>query len=286
MRGLASDSASAPGTGGFERAASPFRIRLISAALAAPVILLCAFLGDWWFRALIHVTAALAGWEWGTLIGGRSRLLPTLTVLAALAFPLSIAFQSPTLAPIIIGAAISLGILLLPRANVPSEPLFAGAAALLGGTYAGALLSPAMLLRDTPLGLTWVFVIILGTWACDTVAYAVGRRWGHHPLAPPISPSKTIEGTIAGLAAAVLVGIGAAALVPEQSLRLVGLAGLVGLSAVGGDLIESAAKRRLRVKDSGWIMPGHGGILDRIDSLILAALVGYVYVSVTELLTA
>ena len=254
---------------------------MITAALSAPLVLICTYLGGWWFIGLVHLTCALAGWEWGTLLGGRSRVLPALTVLTALAFPISTAMSLPTLAPILLGVAISLGVLLLPRTDLPAEPLFTGAAAMLGGTYAGALFAPSMILRQAPDGLIWLMVIIIGTWACDTGAFVVGRAWGRHKLAPPISPGKTIEGTVGGLVAAVIVGALATVIYPQLGLRLLGLGFAVGISAVAGDLLESALKRRLRVKDSGWIMPGHGGFLDRIDSLLLASFTGYIYVVLT-----
>lgn len=257
------------------------RVRFITAAVSAPLVMVCTFFGGWWFVVLVHLACALAGWEWGTLLGGRSRLLPGLSVLAALAFPVSTVAEQPTLAPILLGVAVSLGVFLLPRTELPSDPLFTGAAALLGGAYAGALLAPTMILRQSPDGLIWLLVIIIGTWACDTGAFVVGRQWGAHKLASPISPGKTIEGTIGGLAAAAMVGVVAAALTPQLGPRLLGLGFAVGISAVAGDLFESALKRRLRVKDSGWIMPGHGGFLDRIDSLLLASFTGYIYVALT-----
>ncbi len=257
------------------------KVRLLTAAFSAPLVLLCVFLGGGWYVALVHVASGLAGWEWGTLLGGRSRLLPGLTVMVALAFPMATATGAPILALVVLGAAVSLGVLLLPRYEARAELLFTGVAAALGGLYAGALLAPTMILRQGPDGLTWLLVIIIGTWACDTSAFVIGRAWGRHPLAPVISPAKTLEGTAAGLVAAQVVGVIAAALVPALAIRLLGLGLVVGVSAVIGDLLESALKRRLRVKDSGWIMPGHGGFLDRIDSLLLAAFAGYVFVVLT-----
>jgi phosphatidate cytidylyltransferase len=261
--------------------ASQMKVRFATAAVSAPLVVICTYLGGWWFVGLVHVACALAGWEWGTLLGGRSRVLPALTVLTALAFPVSTAIGLPTLAPVILGVAISLGVVLLPRTNLPSEPLFTGAVAMLGGTYAGALFAPSMVLRQTPDGLIWLTVIILGTWACDTGAFLVGKLWGAHKLAGPISPGKTVEGTVGGLIAAALTGAVIAVLNPDLAPRLVGLGVLVGVSAVAGDLLESGLKRRLQVKDSGWIMPGHGGFLDRIDSLLLASFMGYIFVAMT-----
>jgi phosphatidate cytidylyltransferase len=257
-------------------------LRVATAAATAPVVLAAVWLGGWWLEALVFVVAGLAGWEWGRLAGGRSRLLSGLSVVAAVAFPLSVALNQPGAAPALLVGVIALGLILLPRGGLPPGPLYAGAAAVLGAVYAGALLAPALILNDRPDGRIWLLVIIIGTWACDTGAYAVGRLWGRHALASTISPAKTKEGTAGGLVAAVVVGVVAGVIVPSQMVRLVILGAVVGISAVVGDLLESAAKRRLRVKDSGWIMPGHGGILDRIDSLLLAMMAGYIFVAVTD----
>jgi len=153
---------------------------------------------------------------------------------------------------------------------------FAGAS-----VYVGALLSSGILLRERPDGLGWVLMILAGTWACDTTAFLVGRAWGRHRLAA-VSPGKTKEGTAAGLIAAALVGSVASGLLVQPLPRTLGLGLVVGVGAIVGDLAESAVKRRLGAKDSGWLVPGHGGVLDRIDSLLVAVFLGYWYVVMTD----
>jgi phosphatidate cytidylyltransferase len=152
----------------------------------------------------------------------------------------------------------------------------------LGTVYIIVLLSSAILLRARPDGLGWMLVILVGTWACDTAAFLVGRSWGRHPLAPAVSPAKTVEGAIAGLAAAALVGLVASWAIAQPLARTVGLGLVVGLGAITGDLVESAFKRKVGAKDSGWIVPGHGGLLDRIDSLLVSMFLGYWYVVISE----
>ena len=115
-----------------------------------------------------------------------------------------------------------------------------------------------------------IFVAILSTWAADIVAYLVGSRLGRRKLAPRVSPGKTWEGTLAGFAAAAVIVLllGWVASAPDVEI----LAVLVGPVGLAGDLMESWVKRRAGVKDSGTLFPGHGGLLDRIDSLVAVAL--------------
>ena len=150
-----------------------------------------------------------------------------------------------------------------------------------GCAYVGAPLLAGILLRERPDGLGWTLAILAATWACDTAAFLVGRAWGRHPLAA-VSPGKTKEGSIAGLIAAALVGSVASGLLAQPLPRTLVLGLIVGAGAIVGDLAESAIKRRLGAKDSGWLVPGHGGVLDRIDSLLLAVFLGYWYVTLTE----
>ena len=111
------------------------------------------------------------------------------------------------------------------------------------------------------------------TWGCDTAAFFVGRALGRRPFFPHISPNKTLEGSIGGIAGGTIITAGVATAVGlHQPLPLVALIGLSGsIVAEMGDLVESAIKRAARVKDSGTLIPGHGGIMDRIDSLLFVA---------------
>lgn len=134
-----------------------------------------------------------------------------------------------------------------------------------------------MLLRALEHGVALLILALGATWLNDTFAYAVGRLVGHHKLARRISPQKTVEGAIGGLVGSVLFAIGVMIYNPDwlhiREAVILGLA--IGVAGQFGDLVESAIKRDLRVKDSGRILPGHGGILDRFDSMFLAGMVCY-----------
>ncbi|HEV3220558.1 MAG TPA: phosphatidate cytidylyltransferase [Candidatus Acidoferrales bacterium] len=121
-----------------------------------------------------------------------------------------------------------------------------------------------------------LFTLVL-VWAGDTLAYFVGRSIGRHPMAPHLSPKKTWEGGVANLAGSVIVALIAQRWLDVPLRHLVGMAVLANLAGQGGDLLESAYKRSAGMKDSGALLPGHGGMLDRIDALILAAPVVWYY---------
>lgn len=148
--------------------------------------------------------------------------------------------------------------------------------------YVGFTLSTLTATRSLPLGEVFVFYVALVTWAADTGAYYAGTLWGRHLLAPSISPKKTIEGVVGGF----MLALGASFLARESFLPQLQLldAAILGLVLTGagllGDLCESAIKRRTGVKDSGGILPGHGGMLDRLDSLLFTAPTFYYYVTV------
>lgn len=122
-----------------------------------------------------------------------------------------------------------------------------------------------------PAGLTWALAVVLGTWAGDSAAYLTGRSLGRHKLAPAVSPGKTIEGSVGGLLASAMVSalmFALSGVMPWWSGALIGL--VIGAAGQLGDLCESFLKRQAGVKDSGNLIPGHGGMLDRIDALLFA----------------
>jgi phosphatidate cytidylyltransferase len=146
--------------------------------------------------------------------------------------------------------------------------------------YVGGLLGYYPLLRQLPDGGFWVQAVLACTWAADIAAYTIGRQWGRTKLAPTLSPGKSVEGALAGGAGAVLLGatLGLAFPAPGRSMPiLIGLGLLVAVAGLIGDLLESFVKRQLGAKDSSGLLLGHGGLLDRLDSLLGAGMVAYLY---------
>lgn len=163
-------------------------------------------------------------------------------------------------------------------AYYPRYSLLDSAGTMMGTLYVG-LLNYFFLVRSLPDGWIWLIFTLAGTWACDTTAYFVGKAFGRRRLAPELSPKKTLEGAIGGIMGSVLAGYLFALIYPFLPLSKMLLLGLlVGAAAEVGDLLESAFKRQAGVKDSSKLIPGHGGILDRIDSALFSAPLVYYYV--------
>jgi phosphatidate cytidylyltransferase len=151
------------------------------------------------------------------------------------------------------------------------------AVTVFGAVYIGFLLAHFVLVRQLESGVLFALATILSVWANDVFAYLVGSTMGRHKMAPRVSPNKSWEGFAAGTLFTVLVWA-ALALLPENTLALPALIGIglsISIAAVVGDLIESRLKREAGVKDSGSVLPGHGGFLDRFDSLILVSVAAY-----------
>ena len=192
-------------------------------------------------------------------------LLVAATAVFALSSPADEAVQGAAIgsSAVLAGLAVLFAVAVFPRSTTLAR------IGLLGAVYFGVLLAHAPALARLENGREWVLIAVLGTFAADTGAYAIGSLFGRHKLAPRISPGKSFEGLAGGMLAsggavaalAALLDIGIAA----WAGALLGLA--MGLAGTVGDLLESWFKRRADVKESGNLIPGHGGILDRIDSL-------------------
>lgn len=155
---------------------------------------------------------------------------------------------------------------------------------ILGTLYISLLTSHFLLIRELSFGREWVLFVLATIFVGDTGAYYVGRAFGRHKLAPFISPQKTIEGAIGGLLANLVVGMTIRSLIlPHVRLwDILILSIFVGIMGQLGDLCESMIKRAVDLKDSGKLLPGHGGILDRMDSLLFAAPITYYYIYILD----
>lgn len=240
-------------------------------------VLACVWLGDWAIATLLAIMAALATFELLNFTHHRNRLpCDRISILAAGALPLSAAaWGTQGRFWVISGLLVALLALHVLFERTRTSDL---TSAVFAPLYTGFLLSYLVLLRAVPhIGREIALALVLSVWASDVFAYFVGSLLGRHKMAPRISPKKSWEGFAAGLLGCTAVWAGLT-LVPnvEISLALALLTGLgVGVSSVIGDLAESRLKREAGVKDSGTMLPGHGGFLDRLDSLILAAIAAY-----------
>ena len=249
---------------------SDLKPRLMSALVLLPVTALALFLGGIWLAVLVGAVFAGAFREWVIMVDGAKPdylniFLIGLVGLSAVAFPLFGPVGS-----LAIGGAATLVSFVIPR---PSKVWRAA-----GLAYFCLVIIAVLSVRGTA-GMGIVAGVFLATsvWMTDSAAFFTGRQVGGAKLSPDISPSKTWSGALGGLAMGTIGGTLVWA-VATPSPWWVGavLAALLSVSGQIGDLLESAIKRRFRVKDSGDLIPGHGGLMDRLDSLTLAVLVMFV----------
>jgi phosphatidate cytidylyltransferase len=199
-------------------------------------------------------------------------------------FVLSPHFSYDFLAPLLLTLAVILPLLWLLGRQKKEGAFLGWAWTIAGIVYVGWLLSYLVALRGIKLpgieeaGRNFVFFALFTTFASDTAAFFVGRAWGKHKLAPKISPGKTWEGTVAGVFGAIIVSLLFTLLLPIGYWQAIVLGIVVSIFGQLSDLVESLFKRNMGVKDSSHLIPGHGGFLDRIDSVVFVGVVVYYYV--------
>lgn len=257
---------------------APARARVLTAAVLVPLAVAAVFaLSSRQLGAVLLLFQVAAAWEWSALAGldrGTTRAAYALALAgASVVLALFPALVTPVLLASFLWWLYAARMLANQRRQFTRAT--AGHALVAGAVVLVPCWTALVSVHEGPGGPTALMLLLLIVWASDTGAYLAGRRWGRRRLAPSISPGKTLEGLLGGLAAVVIVGglggilawrLGAFHLLVWLSLSLT-----TGLFAVLGDLAESRVKRDAGVKDSGSLLPGHGGVLDRIDSLTAAA---------------
>lgn len=269
-------------------ARSNLSVRLATAAVGLPLLALVVWAGGWPFAVVAGAVALLAAAEFvhGWLVPTMPirSVLPQAPTFGAAAMMVAGAHASTTFVWLGLGFAVLFAAMGYSRTNAfgPRKPYRIYAWCL---AYVGLLMSSFVLLRDVDQGRSWVLIGIAGTFAVDTGAYATGVLFGRHKMAPKISPKKTWEGAaggmVAGVAAILLLngvvdtGVSISTLLP--------FALLAPPAAMAGDLLESWMKRRMGVKDASGLLPGHGGFLDRLDSLLFVLPLLYLFLRVRVL---
>jgi phosphatidate cytidylyltransferase len=245
-------------------------LRAASAVVLAPAVVAAAWFGGWPYLVMISIGVALLAIEWGGMSAPIAPTRVAAVVAAAILIAVFVGYRGDFIWAWGAIALTSAGAAVVAR-GVAERPADAA--------YGVLYIAPAALclvwLRSTDQGHWWIMMLFAATWAADIGAFLIGSALKGPKLWPRFSPNKTWSGFVGGLLAATAVGTVMAAL-PAFRLNLlaaaiIGLA--VGLATMGGDLWESAIKRRFGVKDSGDLIPGHGGLLDRVDGLMFAVVV-------------
>jgi phosphatidate cytidylyltransferase len=268
------------------------KTRALSALVLVPILLVALWIGTAAIALVLVIVAALAGFEVFRLLRGAGYAsLPLFGTALAVTFVLEAAVQTmgdKGLLLVALGVVLA-GVGAFSRQD-PRDGLVAWMATAFGAIYVGLIafilhvahLGPAIP-AGAPLEVIgsergWILLLVFGVWSYDTGAYLVGRQFGRHKFLTHISPSKSIEGLVGGIVASTIVTALMLAGLGQPTWHAILLGPLVALSAQAGDLAESMLKRAAGAKDSGTLIPGHGGILDRIDSFLFAGPVVALYV--------
>lgn len=252
------------------------RTRVISALILLPFVLGSVYVGGLLFLAMVTLALLIGGWEFYDMARHAGhRPMTGLGLGVIVLILLDTYWQTGWLRDIIIGATV---ISLVIGIFSHHQDWIAGWALTQAGIlYVGILGSYFILVRALPDGMLLTTLAMLATWATDSGAYLAGTRFGRHGFFTSISPKKTWEGAIGGVLAAVVVTLVLGIVVEMPIIHRLGFGLGIGIAATLGDLVESLLKRQTGVKDSSQLMPGHGGLLDRMDSLLFAAVFAYYY---------
>jgi len=257
--------------------------RVLSAAILIPLAALLAYLGGWWFFVAIAAIILMAIYEFYqlTIAGGYHPAVPV-GILFGLGLLLAARLPQLSLAEPLITIILVLSLiwhLAAYEMKLTDKPTGDWALTVAGALYLGWMGHLFLRLRDLPNGLWWIILVCVPIWVGDTGAYLVGVKWGKHKCCPRLSPKKSWEGTVAGWVTGALSTVVIWQLIglPLAQGFILGL--LLSVITPLGDLAESMFKRQVGVKDSGNLIPGHGGALDRIDSLLFSVPIVFYYVT-------
>jgi phosphatidate cytidylyltransferase len=243
-------------------------LRVCSALVLVPIAIGAAYLGGWPFAVFWGLAAMGVLWEWISLVARSDHRTVLMTGGASLALAVALVATGHLLAAVIVLAISTLGVAALAPAKWRTW-------IAAGVPYAGALgVAPVVLRSDGEDGFLSVIFLFAIVWTTDVVAYFSGRAIGGPKLMAQVSPKKTWSGAIGGTLAAVIVAFVLAKVMALSGLFAIAmLAVVLSICAQGGDLFESFLKRRFGAKDSGHLIPGHGGLMDRLDGFITASVV-------------
>jgi phosphatidate cytidylyltransferase len=243
-------------------------LRICSASVLVPLAIGTAYVGGWPFALFWGLAAMGVLWEWTSLVARADQRSVLATGAASLALAVALAVTGYLLAAVIVLAMGALGAAALALAE--RRMWVAG-----GIPYAGALaVAPIVLRSDNQNGFLAVIFLFAIVWTTDIAAYFVGRTVGGPKLMPQVSPKKTWAGALAGVVAAVVVALAIVKVAAQTDLFSIAmLAVALSVFAQGGDLFESFLKRRFGAKDSSHLIPGHGGLMDRLDGFVTASVV-------------
>ena len=254
------------------------RQRILTAIIGLPLLITIIWFGQPWFTLAIAAMAILGSLEFYRM-ASHSQIQPITYFGVAWVLLLVLSPHCPhaVTTPFLITSGILISMIWLLFRS-PREHAFNNWAWTMAGIlYVGWMLSHWVDLRNLEAGKEWVFWAMFTTIANDSSAFFCGRAWGRRPLASAISPAKTWEGAIGGLLAGIIASLilGILFSLPLHYWQMALLGGVISVFAQLGDLVESLLKRNTETKDSGKLLPGHGGILDRIDSLMFTGVVVY-----------
>ncbi len=256
------------------------KTRIIAALILLPVVVILAQLGGWYFFGGVTLITLLAVWEFNRMMQVKGHKPSLFFAFAfALAALLNIQFSEQGILTPAFSLLFILSLTWQLFQDKSSAPVVDWALPIAGGAYIGLAMSHLVGLRNLPNGVAWVWVALFSVWGADTFAYFAGRAFGRHKFWPRHSPKKTWEGIFGGVVGG-MVGAGLMTLLfPLPLMHALTIGALASIVGPFGDLSISMMKRYAGVKDSSHLIPGHGGVLDRIDSALFAVIVTFYYLT-------